>query len=84
MGSPYTPFMQSNKSSVTLAQAVDAQLLTVAQVATLLSISLATTYRLIRTGQIASVHLGRSIRVPSSEVPDFIKRNLRSLQSEGL
>lgn len=48
------------------------QLLTVAEAQTALSISRPTLYRLMASGEIHSVKLGRSRRIPQSSLDDFI------------
>lgn len=49
--------------------------LCVKQVAEILSISHNTAYALIRTGQIYSVRIGRSYRIPLDAVIDFLRKN---------
>ena len=47
--------------------------LTVAEVATLMRVSKMTVYRLLERGEIASVRVGRSFRVPENAVHDYLK-----------
>lgn len=46
---------------------------TVAEVAMLLRVSKMTVYRLVHTGELASVTVGRSLRIPESAVHEFLK-----------
>ena len=47
--------------------------LTVAEVATLMRVSKMTVYRLLERGEIASVRVGRSFRVPENAVHEYLK-----------
>lgn len=47
--------------------------MTVMEVATLMRVSKMTVYRLIDTGEIASVRVGRSIRLPEQAVREYLK-----------
>jgi excisionase family DNA binding protein len=47
-------------------------LLTIDEVAQLLSIGKTKAYELIRTGLIPSVRIGRSVRVPADRLADFV------------
>ena len=47
--------------------------LTVAEVATLMRVSKMTVYRLLERGEIASVRVGRSFRVPEKAVHDYLE-----------
>ena len=46
--------------------------LTVAEVATLMRVSKMTVYRLVHSGELASVRVGRSFRVPERAVHDYL------------
>ena len=46
---------------------------TVAEVASLMRVSKMTVYRLIHTGELPAVRVGRSFRVPESAVHDYLK-----------
>ena len=47
--------------------------LTVAEVATLMRVSKMTVYRLVHSGELASVRVGRSFRVPERAVDDYLR-----------
>jgi excisionase family DNA binding protein len=46
---------------------------TVAEVAALMRVSKMTVYRLIHSGELPAVRVGRSFRVPESAVHDYLK-----------
>ena len=46
--------------------------LTVAEVASLMRVSKMTVYRLVHSGELASVRVGRSFRVPERAVHDYL------------
>ena len=52
----------------------DAQLLRVEDAARLLSISRSQVYELLKARRIASVHIGKSVRIPAQEVTEFVER----------
>ena len=47
--------------------------LTVAEVAAVMRVSRMTVYRLVHAGDLASVKIGRSFRVPESAVHDYLR-----------
>lgn len=47
-------------------------LLTVAEVASALRVSRMTVYRLVRSGELSSFQVGRSIRVPAAVVAEYL------------
>ena len=47
--------------------------LTVAEVASLMRVSKMTVYRLVHSGELASVRVGRSFRVPERAVHEYLK-----------
>jgi excisionase family DNA binding protein len=60
------------------AQSPDAPLaqvrfLTVAEVAALMRVSKMTVYRLVHSGELAAVQVGRSYRVPEKAVHDYLR-----------
>ena len=60
------------------AQSSDASLsqvrfLTVAEVAALMRVSKMTVYRLVHSGELAAVQVGRSYRVPEKAVHDYLR-----------
>ena len=51
----------------------EVRFLTVQEVAALMRVSKMTVYRLVHSGQIASVRVGRSFRVPERAVHDYLR-----------
>jgi excisionase family DNA binding protein len=51
----------------------DVRFLTVAEVATLMRVSRMTVYRLVHSGEMPAVRVGRSFRVPESVVHDYLR-----------
>ncbi len=51
----------------------DVRFLTVAEVATLMRVSKMTVYRLVHSGDLAAVRVGRSFRVPEHAVHTYLK-----------
>lgn len=51
--------------------------LTVAEVATLMRVSKMTVYRLLHSGELAAVRVGRSFRVPEHAVHGYLKGAFR-------
>jgi len=51
--------------------------LTVAEVATLMRVSKMTVYRLVHSGELAAVRVGRSFRVPEHAVHGYLKGAFR-------
>jgi len=47
--------------------------LTVAEVAALMRVSKMTVYRLVHSGELAAVRVGRSFRVPERAVHDYLR-----------
>ena len=47
--------------------------LTVAEVAAVMRVSKMTVYRLVHSGELASVRVGRSFRVPERAVQDYLR-----------
>jgi excisionase family DNA binding protein len=54
-------------------QLADVRFVTVAEVASLMRVSKMTVYRLVHSGELAAVRVGRSFRVPESAVHDYLK-----------
>jgi len=52
----------------------DLKLLTVAEIAAILRISKMTVYRLIESGDIPALRVGRSFRVPEDDVKQYLER----------
>jgi excisionase family DNA binding protein len=53
-------------------------LLTVAEAAAVLAIGRTTLYELIATGQLATVHIGRAVRIPRAELEAFVARRCQT------
>ena len=51
----------------------DVRFTTVAEVASLMRVSKMTVYRLIHSGELPAVRVGRSFRVPESAVNDYLR-----------
>ena len=51
----------------------EAQFLTIAEVASRMRVSKMTVYRLVHSGELASVQVGRSFRIPERAVHDYLK-----------
>jgi excisionase family DNA binding protein len=51
----------------------EVKFLTVAEVATLMRVSKMTVYRLVHTGDLTAVRVGRSFRVPERAVHDYLR-----------
>ena len=51
----------------------DVRFLTVAEVAAVMRVSRMTVYRLVHAGDLASVRVGRSFRVPEQAVHDYLR-----------
>jgi excisionase family DNA binding protein len=54
------------------------ELLTVREAASRLSVSRATLYKLMSTGDLRAIHIGRSVRLPAGEVTSFVARRIAS------
>jgi excisionase family DNA binding protein len=51
----------------------EVRFLTVAEVAAIMRVSKMTVYRLVHAGELTSVRVGRSFRVPESAVHDYLR-----------
>jgi excisionase family DNA binding protein len=51
----------------------EVKFLTVAEVATLMRVSKMTVYRLVHTGELSAVRVGRSFRVPEHAVNQYLR-----------
>jgi excisionase family DNA binding protein len=56
-----------------LGELADVRFLTVAEVAAVMRVSRMTVYRLVHAGDLASVRVGRSFRVPERAVHDYLR-----------
>ncbi len=53
----------------------DVRFLTVAEVAGMMRVSKMTVYRLVHSGEMPAVRVGRSFRVPESAVDEYLKHS---------
>ncbi len=58
-----------------------ALLVTIRQASTMLSISRSSIYLLIESGQLISIHIGRSVRLPVDQLEQFIADRLTAAQA---
>jgi len=54
-------------------QLAEVRFVTVAEVASLMRVSKMTVYRLVHSGELPAVRVGRSFRVPESAVHDYLR-----------
>ena len=78
MGSPENPARpakseKSGKQDSPGAALAGTQFLTVAEVATLMRVSKMTVYRLVHSGELPAVRVGRSFRVHTKAVHDYLE-----------
>ncbi|MFD9126344.1 helix-turn-helix domain-containing protein [Kitasatospora sp. NPDC059571] len=55
--------------------------LTVAEVASVMRVSKMTVYRLVHSGELPAIRVGRSFRVPEQAVHDYLKESYVHLES---
>ena len=60
-------------SPQTAGKLAEVKFLTVAEVATLMRVSKMTVYRLVHSGELTAVRVGRSYRVPEKAVHDYLR-----------
>ncbi|MCU1684855.1 MAG: DNA-binding protein [Amycolatopsis sp.] len=65
--------MSPNKKKPVLTTVGQVQFLTVAEVATLMRVSKMTVYRLVHSGELPAVRVGKSFRVPEKAVHDYLE-----------
>jgi excisionase family DNA binding protein len=58
--------------AVGMSSLSEIKFLTVAEVATVMRVSKMTVYRLVHSGELSSVRVGRSFRVPERAVHDYL------------
>jgi excisionase family DNA binding protein len=58
-------------------------LLTIRETAALLSVGRTTVYELVAAGELETVHIGRSVRVPADAAASFVARLRRSHRADG-
>lgn len=57
------------------------QFLTVAEVAAVMRVSKMTVYRLVHSGHLPAIRVGRSFRVPEQAVHDYLKESYVGMES---
>jgi excisionase family DNA binding protein len=67
-----------SEKSLEKPQSVVTKLLKASDVANIMSISRSFAYQLLETGQLPTVHLGRSVRVRAEDLRVFIEKNTTS------
>ena len=77
------PLGTTKKKAVRMADETDEALpqvrfLTVAEVASIMRVSKMTVYRLVHSGELPAVRVGRSFRVPERAVHDFLRRSFNA------
>lgn len=53
----------------------DVKFLTIAEVAAMMRVSKMTVYRLVHSGELPAVRVGRSFRVTESDVDDYLRKS---------
>ena len=53
----------------------EVKFLTVAEVATVMRVSKMTVYRLVHSGELPAIRVGRSFRVPEQAVHDYLRQS---------
>jgi excisionase family DNA binding protein len=53
----------------------EVKFLTVAEVATVMRVSKMTVYRLVHSGELPAVRVGRSFRVPEKDVDEYLRKS---------
>jgi excisionase family DNA binding protein len=61
----------------------DTLVVTPPEAARLLGLGRTTVYKLIRSGDLKAIRVGRSVRVPREAIPEFIERKLAERREEG-
>ena len=56
----------------------DVRFLTVAEVATIMRVSKMTVYRLVHSGELPAVRVGRSFRVTEDDVNEYLRKSFYS------
>ncbi|GGQ63129.1 transcriptional regulator [Kitasatospora griseola] len=59
----------------------DVVFLTVAEVASVMRVSKMTVYRLVHSGELPAIRVGRSFRVPEQKVHEYLQESYVRLQS---
>ena len=64
---------RADGGGIPMSSLSDMKFLTVAEVAAVMRVSKMTVYRLVHSGELASVRVGRSFRVPERAVHEYLK-----------
>jgi len=59
----------------------DVRFLTVAEVATIMRVSKMTVYRLVHSGHLPAIRVGRSFRVPEQAVHEYLRESYVGVES---
>ena len=65
--------MRTDSGGVVMSSLSEMKFLTVAEVAAVMRVSKMTVYRLVHSGELASVRVGRSFRVPERAVNEYLR-----------
>ena len=70
-------FAEGNQMQMatTVAAEFDVRFLTVAEVAAIMRVSKMTVYRLVHSGELPAVKVGRSYRVPEQAIHDYLRQS---------
>ena len=71
--SPVGPVTRCVPTGVCMSSFSEMKFLTVAEVAAVMRVSKMTVYRLVHSGELASVRVGRSFRVPERAVHAYLR-----------
>lgn len=66
-----------------MAGGLDVRFLTVAEVAAILRVSRMTVYRLVHSGELPAVRVGKSYRVPQQAVDDYLRISYVETERQG-
>jgi excisionase family DNA binding protein len=67
--------MASNNGPTTSGDISEVKFLTVAEVASVMRVSKMTVYRLVHSGELPAVRVGRSFRVPEDAVNEYLRKS---------
>jgi len=73
-----TPIDNGPGSSAGPGDINDVRFLTVAEVATMMRVSKMTVYRLVHSGELPAVRVGRSFRVTEDDVQEYLRKSFYS------
>ena len=67
--------MRADGGGIRMSSFADMKFLTVAEVAAVMRVSKMTVYRLVHSGELPAVQIGRSYRVPEHAVDDYLRQS---------